>query len=132
VLSPHARNETTLKLLKDRGVDLDRFKMAYDFDFFKRNNLRAVTYFNKRKFGEDKVVKHPFCDYPWYVEGLLRLKLSHEEAVKQTPLSEKDKEQLLRVSTDRLQKIIIDNRQRGHYILCNAVLAKPVKHKYKY
>ena len=56
----------------------------------------AVTYFNKRHFGEDKVVKHPFCDYPWYVQGLQRPKLSYEEAVKQTPLSEKGKKQLLR------------------------------------
>ena len=42
-------------------------------------------------------MKHPFCDYPGFVEGLLRPTLSYEAAVQQTPLSEKGKEQLLRV-----------------------------------
>jgi spermidine dehydrogenase len=90
-------SETVLNLLSDIGVDMDRFKTAYDADFYKRHNLGAVTYFNKRTFGEDKVVKHPFCDYPGFVEGLLRPTLSFEEAVKQTPLTTRGKEQLLRI-----------------------------------
>ena len=94
---PHEFSETVLNLLNDLGVDMDRFKTAYDTDFFKRHNLGAVTYFNKRIFGEDKVVKHPFCDYPGFVEGLLRPTLSHEKAVQQSPLSKKGKQQLLRV-----------------------------------
>jgi len=94
---PHEFSETVLNLLKDLGVDMDRFKTAYDTDFFKRHNLGAVTYFNKRIFGEDKVVKHPYCDYPGFVEGLLRPTMSHEQAVEQSPLSEKGKQQLLRV-----------------------------------
>ena len=94
---PHEFSETVLNLLNDLGVDMDRFKTAYDTDFFKRHNLGAVTYFNKRIFGEDKVVKHPFCDYPGFVEGLLRPTLSHEKAAQQSPLSKKGKQQLLRV-----------------------------------
>ncbi|RLA04921.1 MAG: hypothetical protein DRQ59_16710, partial [Gammaproteobacteria bacterium] len=89
--------ETVRNLIKDLGVDMDRFESAYDVGFYKRHNLGAVTYFNKRTFGQDKVVKHPFCDYPGFVEGLLRSTLSYEDAVQQTPLSEKGKEQLLRV-----------------------------------
>lgn len=88
-VSPHARSETVLKLIRYIGVDLDRFKTAYDVDFFKKYNLGAVTYFNKEKFGEDKVVNHPFCDYPWFVEGLQRPKLSHEQAVEQAPLGKR-------------------------------------------
>ena len=95
--SPQGFGETVRNLVQDLGVDMDRFKSAYDVDFYKRHNLGAVTYFNKRIFGQDKVVKHPFCDYPGFVEGLLRPTLSYEEAVQQTPLSEKGKEQLLRV-----------------------------------
>jgi hypothetical protein len=30
-----------------------------------------------------------------------------------------------------LEEIILDTGQKGHYIACNAVLAKPIKHKYK-
>jgi spermidine dehydrogenase len=59
---PHEFGETVRNLIKDLGVDMDRFKTAYDDGFYKRHNLGAVTYFNKRTFGEDKVVQHPFCD----------------------------------------------------------------------
>ena len=96
---PHEFSEIVLNLLEDLGVDMDRFKTAYDTDFFKRHDLGAVTYFNKRIFGEDKVVKHPYCDYPGFVEGLLRPTMSHEQAAEQSPLSDKGKQQLLRVLT---------------------------------
>ncbi len=114
--SPHTYSETARKLIEELGVDLDRFKTAYDFDFFKRNNLGAVTYFNKQKFGEDKVVKHPFCDYPWYVQGLQRPVLSHEEAAKQAPLSEKGKEQLLRVLKGGLHVLKVPKEGLQEYI----------------
>ena len=78
--SPHAYSDTSKQLLEEIGVDLNRFNTAYDFDFFKRHNLGAVTYFNKKTFGEDKVVKHPYCDYPLFLEGLQTSDLSHEEA----------------------------------------------------
>ena len=91
---PHEFGETVLNLLNDLGVDMDRFETTYDVDFYKRHGLGAVTYFNKQSFGQDKVVKHPFCDYPGFVEGLMRPTLSFEEAVQQTPLSGKGKEQL--------------------------------------
>ena len=95
--SPQTFSETVLNLLGDLGVEMDRFESTYDVDFFKRHNLGAATFFNKRTFGEDKVVMHPFCDYPGFVEGLLRPTLPYDVAVQQTPLSEKGKEQLLRV-----------------------------------
>ncbi len=114
--SPHTYSETSRKLIEKLGVDLDRFKTAYDFDFFKGNNLGAVTYFNKQKFGEDKVVKHPFCDYPWYVQGLQRPVLSHEEAAKQAPLSEKGKEQLLRVLKGGLHVLKVPKEGLQEYI----------------
>ncbi|MDE0721645.1 MAG: FAD-dependent oxidoreductase [Dehalococcoidia bacterium] len=94
---PQGFSDVARNLIKDLGVDVKRFESAYDVDFFKRHNLGAACFFNKRTFGEDKLVMHPFCDYPGFVEGLLRPTLSNEEAVRQTPLSEKGKEQLLRV-----------------------------------
>ncbi|MFQ6031582.1 MAG: NAD(P)-binding protein, partial [Candidatus Zixiibacteriota bacterium] len=116
IVSPHARSKTVLKLYKDLGIDLDRFITAYDVDFYRRHNLRAVTYFNKRKFGEDRVVKHPFCYYSRFVEGLLPPELSYEEAVKQTPLSEKGKEQLLRVLKGGLHAIKVPKKELAKYI----------------
>jgi len=116
LVSPHARSETVLNLLHDIGIDLDRFKTAYDVNFYKRNKLGAVTYFNKQKFGEDKVVKHPFSNYPWWVEGLPRPNISYEKAVQQTPLSEKGKEQLLRILRGGLHVLELPKDELREYI----------------
>ena len=70
LVEPNHAHEIVRSLLEDVGVDLDRFKTAYDSGFFERHDLGAVTYFNKEVFGEDKVVQHPYCNYPNYVEGL--------------------------------------------------------------
>ena len=114
------RSETTLELFRDLGIDLDRFKTAYDLEFFKRHNLKAVTYFNKRKFGEDRVVDHPFCDYPWYLEGLVRPELSYEAAVNQTPLSKRGKEQLLSVLKGGLHVLKLSKKELKEYISTHA------------
>jgi spermidine dehydrogenase len=116
LVKPHHGGEVVLNLLKDIGVDLDRFKTAYDVDFFKRNNLGAVTYFNKKTFGEDRVVKHPYCNYPNYVEGLQGAKLSNEEAAQQAPLSKKGREQLLRVLNGGLHAIKVPKGELQEYI----------------
>jgi spermidine dehydrogenase len=116
LVEPYSAGETILNLFKDIGIDLDRFKTAYDIDFFKRNNLGAITYFNQETFGEDKVVKHPFCNYPNYVEGLPMAMISKEEAAKQAPLSEKGKEQLLRVLNGGLHAIEVPKEELQDYI----------------
>ena len=103
-------------LLTDIGIDLDRFKTAYDVDFYKRHNLGAVTYFNKDTFGEDKVVKHPYCNYPNYVEGIQGAKLSSEEAAREAPLSQKGKQQLLRVLNGGLHAINVPRKDLQRYI----------------
>ena len=105
LVNPHSGGEVILSLFKDIGIDLDRFKTAYDADFYKRNGLGAVTYFNKKTFGQDKVVKHPYCNHPNYVHGVPLGELSHEEAAQQAPLSERGKEQLLRVLKGGLHAI---------------------------
>ena len=35
--------EVVLNLLKDIGIDMERFKTSYDADFFKRHNLDMLT-----------------------------------------------------------------------------------------
>ena len=84
-------------MLNDIGIDLTQFEARYDFDFFKKHGLGAAMFFNEKVFGQNKVVNHPLCDYPGFIEGLLRPTMSVEEAVAETPLSESGKEQLLRV-----------------------------------
>lgn len=116
LVSPQHGGKTVLSLLRDIGVDLDRFKTAYDVDFYKKNKLEAVTYFNKKTFGEDKIVKHPYCNYPNFVEGLPQPALSHEEAAQQAPLSERGKKQLLQVLKGGLHVLKVPNRELRSYI----------------
>ncbi len=105
LVDPLHSGKLVREMLSDIGIDLERFKTAYDAGFYKRHNLVAATYFNKSIFGEDKVVKHPFCNYPNYVEGIQTSTLSDEEAVQQTPLSGRGKQQLLRLLKGGLHAI---------------------------
>lgn len=116
ITEPKSGSEVVLDLFTDIGVDIDRFETAYDREFFKKNNLGAVTYFNKESFGEDKVVQHPYCNYPNYVEGLQPGKLSHAEAAQQAPLSKEGKEQLLRVLNGGLHQIQVPEAELDNYI----------------
>ena len=116
LVEPNNANGVVLDLLSDIGIDLDRFKTAYDTEFFKRHNLGSVTYFNKKVFGEDKVVQHPYCNYPNYVEGLKGANISNEDAAKQAPLSDEGKEQLLRVLNGGLHMLNIPEDELQNYI----------------
>ena len=116
ITNPRYADEVVLDLLVDIGVDLKRFETAYDMGFFKRHGLGAVTYFNEDIFGEDKLVQHPFCNYPNYVEGLLGAQSSNAEAVQQTPLSAKGREQLLRVINGGLHSLNIPKDEMSDYI----------------
>ena len=116
IVEPKHGSKVVHNLFKDIGVDIERFHTAYDRGFFNRHNLGAVTYFNKGVFGEDKVVRHPYCNYPNYVEGLQGGKLSNEEAAQQAPLSKKGKEQLLRVLNGGLHAIDVPEEELPDYI----------------
>ncbi|MCC3862550.1 NAD(P)-binding protein [Pseudemcibacter aquimaris] len=86
-----------LEMLNDIGIDLNQFTERYDFGFFKRHGLSAKMFFNEKTFGKNTLVDHPLCDYPGFIEGMVRPTISVEDAVAQTPLSESGKEQLLKV-----------------------------------
>lgn len=116
IVEPKHADKIVLNLLEDIGVDLGRFETAYDTGFFKRHGLGGATYFNKEVFGEDKVVQHPYCNYPNYVEGLLGGKLSHEEAAQQAPFSDRGKEQLLRVLNGGLHTLKVPKDELQNYI----------------
>ena len=117
-------------LLEDLGIDLDRWETAYDQDFYRRHNLGAVTYFSKSVFGEDKVVRHPYSNHYNYVQGCMGPKISNEQAAREAPLSNKGKEQLLRVlnggyhmirkvhnlSTDAALRKFLDNHSYYDYL----------------
>ncbi len=116
IVAPRRASQGVFDLFRDIGIDLELFETAYDVGFFKRHGLGAVTYFNKEVFGEDKIVKHPYCNYPNYVEGLQGSQLSHEEAAARAPLSERGREQLLRVLNGGLHAIDVPEAELGEYI----------------
>ncbi|MBT8080489.1 MAG: NAD(P)/FAD-dependent oxidoreductase [Gammaproteobacteria bacterium] len=116
IVEPKYADNIVLDLLNDIGVDLGRFESAYDIGFFKRHELGSVTYFNDEIFGENKVVQHPYCNYPNYLEGLQGAKISDEEAAQQAPLSKKGKEQLLRVLKGGLHILPVPDEELENYI----------------
>ena len=116
IVDPKYARQVVLDLFEDIGVDLTRFNTAYDMDFYKRHGMGGVTYFNEEVFGEDKLVQHPYCNYPNYVEGLLGGKLSHEEAAQQAPLGKKGREQLLRVLDGGLHSLGVPEADLQDYI----------------
>jgi len=116
LMDPRDASEVVLGLFRGVGVDIERFESAYDLDFFRRHDLRAITYFNEEVFGEDKVVAHPYCNYPNYMEGLPAPTLSHEEAARQAPLGESGREQLLRVLNGGVHLIDVPEGQLADYL----------------
>lgn len=116
IVEPKHAHQVVLDLLEDIGIDVARFETAYDTGFFRRHDLGAVTYFNEEVFGEDKVVRHPYCNYYNYVEGLPGAKISMEEAARQAPLSDEGKEQLLRVLKGGLHSLQVPEGELREYI----------------
>ena len=116
LVEPSNASEVVLGLFRGIGVEVERFESAYDRDFLERHDLRAVTYFNEAVFGEDKVVAHPYCNYPNYVEGLPSPTISHEEAAGQAPLSERGKEQLLRLLHGGVHAIDVSEDELDEYL----------------
>ena len=115
LVEPHHADPIIKALFQDIGVDLTRFDTAFDQSFYRRHNLGAVTYFNAETFGQDALVKHPFCNYYNYIEGLPGAKVSDAAAVAQTPLSEEGKQQLLRVLKGGLHSLPVPEAERETY-----------------
>ena len=109
---PESYNQPSKTLLKDIGVDIAKFDTAYDYEFYERHGLRAVTYFDRENWGADQLVD---CDL-----GSLRNYIpfaepssSVAEAVATLPMSDAAKLQvrrLLSTTSDRLADIPQDEK----------------------
>ncbi|MCH1491660.1 MAG: NAD(P)/FAD-dependent oxidoreductase [Luminiphilus sp.] len=106
-------------LFEGIGVDLNRFDTAFDLSFYSDHGLGATTYFSADQFGRDAVVRHPFCNYYNYIEGLPGAAISDEEAVAQTPLTERGQRQLLQVLKGGLHSLGIPADEIPAYIETN-------------
>ena len=116
LVEPRDAPAAVKSLFEAVGVDLDRFDTAFDQSFYRDHGLGATTYFNAQQFGRDTVVRHPFCNYYNYIEGLPGAAIPDEVAVAQTPLSERGQRQLLRVLKGGLHSLNISAEDMPDYI----------------
>jgi len=116
LVEPRSASAIMQTLFSDVGIDLQRFDTAFDQGFYRRHGLGATTYFNARHFGRNTLVRHPFCNYYNYLEGLPGAAISDEAAVAQTPLSDRGKQQLLRVLKGGLHTLNLANHDLERYI----------------
>ncbi|MCP4120724.1 MAG: NAD(P)/FAD-dependent oxidoreductase, partial [Bacteroidetes bacterium] len=103
--NPSKYSRVAGKLLKDLTIDIPAFDKYFDTGFYKRHNLSPVSYFNKREYGEDKIIKFTFGDYGGPDEGLEESKMGYENAVNQMPLSAEGKKQLKNLIEGSSKKI---------------------------
>ena len=116
LVEPRSASAIMQTLFQDVGIDLKRFDTAFDQGFYKRHELGATTYFNAKHFGRDTLVRHPFCNYYNYLEGLPGAAISDEDAVAQTPLSDRGKQQLLRVLKGGLHTLNLEDKALERYV----------------
>ncbi|MGI9260520.1 MAG: NAD(P)-binding protein [Woeseiaceae bacterium] len=90
-------------LLEKIGIKAERLGAAYEADFYAKNKLTAGTYFDKETFGEDRTLAYPLVDSNHYNGwiSVIAPELSHEDAIRQMPLSDAAKRELTRLVTSR-------------------------------
>ena len=117
--SPSGYNEIVKSLLRDLGVDKQRFDTAYDQDFYKRNGLGAGVFFNRSDWGSNRLVRFGLGDLDDYLP-LAPTELTARQAVAQMPISDAARGQLLELLTtdeDRLSDIPLDAKEEYLYTI---------------
>ena len=116
LVEPRSAPSAVKSLFEGVGINLSRFDTAFDQSFYRDHGLGATTYFNAQHFGRNTVVRHPFCNYYNYIEGLPGAAISDEAAVAQTPLSAGGQQQLLRVLKSGLHSLGVSPESMADYI----------------
>ncbi|MGA7919081.1 MAG: FAD/NAD(P)-binding protein [Candidatus Acidiferrales bacterium] len=89
IASPKLYSKQAKELFAELGIDVQRFYQYYDGNFEKSNGLSRGTFFDKKTFGEDKLVAG--TGEPSWPEFLAR-----------TPLSPQARKDLARLHTERV------------------------------
>ena len=109
---PGDYSEVTKALLKDLGVNTERFYQAYNFDFFNNHNLKSTTFFDEKTFGKNQLIPFKFSAVEG-IPGLPQGSDSYAQAIAKMPLPKEAKEQLLRICNaddDTLEDISVFSR----------------------
>jgi len=93
---PSAYSKETKGLLSKIGVETTRLADAYDQDFYRRNDLAAGVFFDRKTYGTDRLVRSDFIDPSLFIP-LARSGVSIDDAIAQMPISEPARRELLRL-----------------------------------
>ncbi|MDJ0709083.1 MAG: NAD(P)-binding protein [Woeseiaceae bacterium] len=96
--APSGYSRIVMSLLRDLGVDIDRFESAYDNEFFRRHNLAGAVLFNRNDWGADQLIRYDIANLGSYLP-LAKSHLSAADAVAEMPMSESAKRQFLYLLT---------------------------------
>jgi spermidine dehydrogenase len=85
-------------LMKDIGIDFNRFYAAYDQEYFRRFNLSGGTWFGKEQWGVDRLVPYSIGMFEGYLQ-VTPSALTAEQAVAQFPISPPARAEFVRLLT---------------------------------
>ncbi|GAB3111568.1 NAD(P)/FAD-dependent oxidoreductase [Aestuariicella hydrocarbonica] len=77
---PHSYSKVSQQVLKDLGIELQKFYDYFDQDFNQQWKLKRGLYFSKEHFGVDRLTDNPFS---WYQQSLESL----TDTVRQFPIA---------------------------------------------
>ena len=90
-------------LLKDLGIELEKFESYYDKNFFEKYDLCSAIFCSQNTFGENKLVKSSFpvnVDFKEFSNAYmpyLKQSKSFENAIEDLPLNKKQKKKLYEI-----------------------------------
>jgi spermidine dehydrogenase len=88
------------QLLRELGVDNDRFYQAYDREFYRRNGLAPGFYFDRARYGVDRVVRTDLFDLSDFLP-MASSGVEDSAAVQQMPISDEARGQFARLLDTR-------------------------------
>ncbi len=100
---PENYNDLATGLFRDLGIEPERLAAGYKLDFYREHRLSGGIHFDRQSFGADRTLAYPLVTRNFY-SGWIPVaepQLSGEEAVKQMPLSNAARLELLRLLTTR-------------------------------
>ncbi len=112
---PGSYSSVSKKLLSDLGINTRFFETAYDQSFFKRHGLGGSIFFDAEHYGSDQLIQYPFQAYDYFLP-LCKAKISLEEAVKQMPLSDEARQQLIRLMSYNSDQLDMPVEEQEDYL----------------
>jgi len=113
---PSSYSDIVKGLLNDLGVKIERFDKAYDNSFFKRHNLHGGIHFNRKTWGQDKIVPYDLGTLDSYMP-LAPSDITAQTAVAEMPISDAAKKEFLRLLlTDEDQIPEIPAEKKKQYL----------------